>query len=196
MGLIRRLNKADWLAELQWALVAAIALTGLGIGLSTIAAMRGSSVDAEVAAAAVPTIASAAGIDLASGSVITVEIADPSAGQRIWAILTELPTTLIFLCTLSILLMMVHRSRRDHSFSDSVVRSLRNAAVVVTIGGLAASLLRALASFQLSRTIGHSGGAAQWAIPLPWLLLGIGLLAGAEVIKRGITMRAELDTVI
>jgi hypothetical protein len=56
--------------------------------------------------------------------------------------------------------------------------------------------VEAIAAMELSRTVLTGGLVAYATVPLYWFLVGFGLFAVAEVVKRGCVMRAELDTVV
>lgn len=88
----------------------------------------------------------------------------------------------------------------DDPFTLLVVRRLRVLGVVVLAGGAVSELTEYVTARVLLDSAVH-GGLRTWARPdfhptLWWLMPGLILLAFAEVVRRGRTLRDELDTVI
>jgi hypothetical protein len=60
-------------------------------------------------------------------------------------------------------------------------------------------MVRSTAAMLLYTTTVHDGGAlvyVDWTIDFWWLLLGLVILAFAQVVEHGCALRAELDDVI
>lgn len=203
MRVIERLRRPDWLGELQTALVAAVAVLSALAVLGVVAIVGGWPVSAEVPSGTVDGVGGATG-GLAAGAVVdpngTVDILvhDPSARQIFAAALASMPTFLVILALLAMLLGVVHRARKGGPFDERVVSRLRLIGVVAIVAGVVARLVELFAQLDLTSTVTDRSTSA--TVPLQslfgWVLVGIALFAIAEVVKRGLAMRAELDTVI
>jgi hypothetical protein len=201
-GFVDRLRKPDWLAEMRAVLIAGLVLFAVVVAGNLALTLTGNlDVSVEVPAEAVDGVAGASG-GLTGGAVVRPEsavvahIPEPSAGQLVADTLTGLPSALVVLAMLVLLFQVVRRARRGEPFSTYVVRRLRLAAVVALVGGGLAGIVEVIAAMDLSTSVAGGAGTATWQFPLPWILAGFGLFAVAEVIGRGVAMRAELDTVV
>ena len=92
---------------------------------------------------------------------------------------------------------LVDRAIRNHPFTPEMARGLRRLGLLVLAGGLAAEFVRGAAMFALT----HSATSgtyirSEWTIDFWWLLLGLVILAFAQVVEHGCALRAELDEVI
>jgi hypothetical protein len=203
MRVIERLRKPDWLGELQIALVAALALLGVLAVVNIIAIVGGWPVSVEVPAGAVDGVGGATG-GLAGGVAVdphgTVDVLadDPSARQLFAAALVSLPTFLVILTLFAMLLGVVRRARKGGPFDEHVVWRLRLIGAVAIIAGFIARLVELFAQLDLTSTVTDRSMSATVSLQslFGWVLVGIALFAIAEVVKRGLAMRAELDTVI
>jgi hypothetical protein len=90
----------------------------------------------------------------------------------------------------------VRHARRGDPFTPATVRRLRVLALVTLGGGHLGSLVELFASMYLSSTVAVDGVIGVSELPVHWFLVGFGLFAVAEVVRRGHTMRAELETVV
>jgi hypothetical protein len=203
MGVIERLRKPDWLGELQTALVAALAVLGVLAVLNVAAIVGGLSVSVQVPTGTVDGVAGATG-GLAAGAAVdpngTVDVLidHPSARQVVAAALVSMPTFLVIVALFAMLLGVVYRARKGGPFDAHVVRRLRLIGLVALVAGVVARLVELFAQLDLTSTVTDRSTSA--TLPLQslfgWVLVGIALFAIAEVVKRGLAMRTELDTVI
>jgi hypothetical protein len=127
---------------------------------------------------------------------VTVTVTDPAPVQRLVWVLTGLPTLLVVVAMLFLLLRIVWHARRGDPFTSDTVRRLRVLAVVAVGGGYLAFIAELLAAAGLSSTVITDGFVGASEPPIHWFLIGFGLLAVAEVIRRGGRMRDELATVV
>jgi hypothetical protein len=84
-------------------------------------------------------------------------------------------------------------------FTVAMARGMRRLGPVVLIGGALAELTRSAATIALYRGAvsgGHPFTDTNWMIDFWWLLLGLTVLAFAQVVEHGCALRAELDEVI
>lgn len=203
MNVIGRLRKPDWLGELQIALVATVALLGVLAVVDVVAIAGGWPLTVEVPAGAVDGVGGAtggltAGVAVDPHGMVDVLIDDPSARQLFAAGLISMPTFLVVMALFAMLLGVVHRVRKGGPFDKHVVWRLRLIGVVAIVGGVVARLIEFFAQLNLMSTVTDRLTTA--TLPLQdlfgWVLGGIALFAIAEVVSRGLTIRAELDTVI
>jgi hypothetical protein len=202
MSLREKLRKPDWLGEMQAVLVTGLVITGLGIALSAAWTISGDKpVSVTVPAQALPGVPGSVGgltasVTIASTAAVEVQIQDPTVHQRISDALTGLPTALLVLVLLAMLLRIVRRARRADPFTAAAVRQLRILAVIVLAGGVLVSTVETIATLDLVTTLTNREASADVKLPAHWVLAGFGLLAIAEVVRRGTAMRTELEAVI
>jgi hypothetical protein len=163
--------------------------------------IAGSPVVARVPAEVITGVSGAAGgltggAVVGADSVVEVLVAEPGARQAIASAFTALPGLLVVLAMLVMLGRIVRAARAADPFTDETVRRLRVLAVGIFAGGVVASVVETVAAVNLALSVTEGSFATDWVVPGRWLLLSIGLLAVAEVIKRGTALRAELATVV
>jgi hypothetical protein len=193
-----RIRRPDWLKELQAVLVLGLVIVG-ALGVFGAAAAVGDSLQLELPASAVAGTVDyglVEGATIASEQDVTVTLADPSPQQRVVWALTGLPTYAVVAAVLALLLRIVWHARRSDPYTPATVRRLRVLAVVTLAGGYLAFLVELAAAMHLSSTVTTDGVIGFSQLPLHWFLIGFGLFALAEIIKRGNAMRAELETVV
>jgi hypothetical protein len=94
---------------------------------------------------------------------------------------------------------LVDRAAATDPFTMSMARGLRRLGLVVLVGGALAELVRSAAAVALYNSAvrdGHAFFDVDWMIDFWWLLLGLAILAFAQVVEHGCALRAELDEVI
>lgn len=203
MGIIGKLGKPDWLGEMQT--VAAVGVVGTVVvtGMTVVQAL----VSEQGVTVAVPAdwLGESVGqgaklpaeVSVAADAAVEVAVTGPRPYQLIAYLLTGLPTMLVVLGLLAMLWYILRGARRGDPFTARTVRQLRILAGATIVGGTVAGLVETFAGLALVQSITHTGEFyAAWKVPVPWLLAGFGLLAVAELVKRGTAMRAELETVI
>ncbi|MFY1692178.1 DUF2975 domain-containing protein [Plantactinospora sp. WMMB782] len=197
-----RLRKPDWLAELQGVVALALLVLVGTIAFHLVGLLRGGPVVARVPAEALPDVGGATA-GLRSGAVlggdVEVRVADPTPGELVAYQLTGLPALLVGGAVLALLWFALRRARREDPFSAATVRRLRSIGWVGLGGGLLAQVAQVVASFELTARV-TADGVATTTVDLTrtglLLLLGFGFFATAEIVRRGVAMRAELETVI
>lgn len=199
MGIRERLGRPDWLRELQAVLIAGLLfVVGFGIVGVGVTAAFGDELTMELPASAVTgtvDVGLREGATVAAKQDVTITVAEPRASQRLAWALSRWPTAAVITALLVLLLGLVRRARRDDPFSLATVRRLRVLGVVA-LGGYVASLLELMATMLLSGTVTTDGVAGGSQLSMAWFLVGFGLFAMAEVVKRGHAMRVELETVV
>lgn len=190
--------KTDWLQELQAVLLLGLVMAGV-LTVGGVAGAFGDSLPVELPASAVSGSVDSglrAGATVLSEQAVTVTVADPSATQRALWLASAAPTNLVVVLLLIQLLRIVRHARRHDPFTTATVRRLRVLAVVALAGGYLAAFAQVLAAMELSGTVLSDGLTAYFELPLYWFVVGFGLFAVAEVVRRGCALRAELETVI
>jgi hypothetical protein len=133
---------------------------------------------------------------------IVVYLDHPSLGQTVLGLLAHgLAYTVATIPMLIYARRLVDEAITTHPFTFSIARGLRRLGLVVLLGGFLAEVVRSLAAIALRQGAIHEGnpltnanwidGASFW-----WIVLGITILAFAQVVEHGCTLRQELDEVI
>ncbi|WP_422769624.1 DUF2975 domain-containing protein [Plantactinospora sp. WMMC1484] len=196
------LRRPDWLAELQGLVVLLLVVMAGIVAFQSVALIDGRPVVARVPAEALPGVAGATE-GLRSGAAVDgdveVLVADPTPGDLVAYYLTGLPTLAVGAAVLALLWSALRRARRADPFSAGTVRRLRSIGWTALGGGLLAQLVQAIASLALTGRVTADGTFAT-TVDLAqtglFLLVGFGFFAVAEIVRRGVTMRTELETVI
>jgi hypothetical protein len=195
----RQWRRPDWLGELQAVLIMGLVVIG-GFGILRAAdALRGGALTVDVPASQVTgqvdhQLRDGAGV--APDQDLEVVVADPDLAQRLTDALTYAPSYLVVMAILVLLLRLVRRARSTDPFTRATVRQLRVLAVVAIAGGYSAFLVEMIAAMHLTSLVVTDSVFATVQVPLHWFLIGFGLFAIAEVVRRGCAMREDLDTVV
>jgi hypothetical protein len=192
------IHQPDWLKGLQSMLILGLAVVGASAVFDA-AAARGESLQLELPASAVSGTVDynlREGAAVAAVQDVTVTVTDPSLEQRAVWVLTVLPAYAVVVALLILILRIVWSARRGDPFTLATVRRLRVLAWVTLAGGYLAFIVEIIAAMHLSSTVLVDAVAGSAEVPLHWFLIGFGMLAVAEVVKRGVAMRAELETVV
>lgn len=199
MKLPESLRRPDWLKELQALLLLALVVVAV-IGTF---GMRGVVQGGELPVEARATDVSGTldhqlrgGVSLADVQYLAVTVTEPSLAQRITWVLQSAPTYAVVLALLALLLRTVWLARRDDPFTAATVRRLRVLAVVALAGGWLGFMVETIAEMHLSSTVFTNGVAVSVQPPLYWFPIGFGLLAVAEVVRRGCALREDLAGVV
>jgi Protein of unknown function (DUF2975) len=213
VDLQRGLRRTHWLGPLQALLTAGVALAGLNLAVQLVALARTGQVTVQV-----PTgYRLAPGPDgvppdvlIDPGGTFQTYIREPTTTQTLLFELTRLPTLVAFLLTLALVWHLVRKARQQEPFTAATVRRLRMLAVAVMASQILAGLAEDGARTALLASVAPhavmpplSASTLWWwllaglgHLASPWLLLGFGFLAVAELINRGQRMRTELAEVI
>jgi hypothetical protein len=128
---------------------------------------------------------------------IVFKITDPSLAQRMLYLATTLPA-LLLVAEIARRMANVLRAAQDRDpFTAQTARELTVVAKITALGGLGVWAASNAARWALSATMLNTGAAVEsHQSPLGWLAVGLIFAAFAQLITRGVAMRAELDTVI
>jgi len=193
---------ARWLRRLHTtATVVYIAALCGAVALLVIGFIPGSPVTLELPTALLPGWAGlggiAPGVVLDPAAEVIVKITDPSLAQRMIYLATMVPG-LLLVAEIARRMGNVLRAAQDSDpFTAQTARELTVLAKITAFGGLGVWAASNAANSALSATVLESGAAVQpHQSPLGWLAVGFIFAAFAQLIARGVAMRAELDTVI
>jgi hypothetical protein len=128
---------------------------------------------------------------------VVFKITDPSFAQRMLYLATTVPG-LLLVAEISRRMANLLRAAQDSDpFTEQTARDLTVVAKVTAIGGLGVLVLSNVAKWALSATMLSSGTAVEPnQSPLGWFAVALIVAAFAQLIARGVAMRAELDSVI
>jgi hypothetical protein len=128
---------------------------------------------------------------------IAFKVNDPSLGQRLLHLATIFPGLLLVAEVARRMRNLLGAALDSDPFTAQTVRELTLVAKITALGGLGVWVVSNAAKWALSATMLKSGTAvAPHDSPLGWLAVGLIFAAFAQLIARGVAMRAELDTVI
>jgi hypothetical protein len=124
-------------------------------------------------------------------------VTDPSLAQRMISLGTTLPG-LLLVAEVARRMARILRAAQDRDpFTARTACELTFVAKLTAAGGLGVWVVDSVARSVLSGTMLQSGmDVRPHQSPLGWLAVGLIFAAFAQLIARGVAMRAELDTVI
>jgi hypothetical protein len=198
---MKKLRRPNWLAELQSILLISLVLATAGLVFGLVSTVFDDSVRFTIPVSGVEGLTAVDGnlhdnAAIDGGGEVDVRVTDPSTRQRVLSLFTGAPSLALGVTLLALLWSTVRIARRGEPFSPTVVRRLSWLGVVALVGGPVVDLVQAAATFVASETVFDDTISASYVFSWWWLLAGFGFLATAEVIKRGVAMRVELDEVV
>jgi len=171
------------------------------VALLVIAFIPGSPVTLELPTSLLP--GSGGGEGIASGVVmdpagqVAVKLTDPSLAQRMLYLATMLPGLLLVAEVARRMANVLRAAQDSDPFTARTARELTLVAKITAFGGLGVWAVSNAARWTITATVLKSGAAVQaHQSPLGWLAVALIFAAFAQLITRGVAMRAELDTVI
>jgi hypothetical protein len=196
----RRLG--TWLRRVRVAAtVVYIAALCLAVALLVIGFIPGSPVTLELPTASLSGLGDVRGVvpgvvvDPAGDIVFTVT--DSSLVQRMLYAATTVPGLLLVAEVARRMAKLLRAAQNSDPFQAQTARELTVIAKITAFGGVGAWAISNAAKWILSATMLQSGTAVEpHQTPLGWLAVGLIFAAFAQLIARGVAMRAELDTVI
>lgn len=197
MTVQERVGKLDWLGLLWLGLLAGVAYTALAT-LVQVGTAPGAGFTVRVPLEQAGGLAGPGslpeGVTVDASARVAARVGDPTAAQTALHLAASLPTTCVVVAMLALLARIVGRARRGDPFTAGTVRRLRLLGLTVLAGGAAADVVEELAHRALLAPIvdGPVGGFV-WS---GWWLTGFAFLAVAEVVNRGVRMRADLEGLV
>ncbi|GLU49597.1 DUF2975 domain-containing protein [Nocardiopsis ansamitocini] len=184
-------------------LVQALALiTGIFAVATVVVALCGgfglldSPVAVRVSSSLVDGLATAPGAlatGVAPGGDVDLVFTDPTWTQRLLGATGPVVSLLLLTVGLIILNRVAGAALREGAFTEQVSRGLRTLGVFTVLGALAHSVLELVTTLALSAQALASGLSASWSVPLLPLTCGLGVLAVAEIVRHGLSMREDLE---
>ena len=189
--------RRDWLGELQTALAAGTVLGALAGAGTVIYAATADTVELTIVATHGTAITGLpAGVTLADGGAVDVAIAEPGWVERLAHLAQGAPSYLLGMVLIASLWRIVRAARHTDPFVPEAARRLRRLGLGTLAGGLVADTLEIGSGAFASTLVYGEFRALPLAYHLWWPLIGFGLLAVGEVLRRGAALRAELDEVV
>jgi hypothetical protein len=128
---------------------------------------------------------------------IIFTITDPSLAQRMLYLTTTLPGALLVAEIARRMAKLLRAAQDSDPFTIRTARDLTVVAKITAFGGVGVWAANIIAKWALSATMLTSGAAVDPVQSLlGWLAVGFIFAAFGQLIARGVTMRAELDSVI
>ena len=188
---------------LRWLRVTAtfvfIAALCLAVAVLVIALIPGSPVTQELPAAALTGLHGVGGVTAGvdPSGWIPFTIHDPSLAQRLLYLLTVLPGLVLVAEIARRMANLLRGAQASDPFTADTARALVAVGKLTAFAGLGAWILSQIAQGVLSWTMLTSSVTFRpHQTPLGWLAVGLIFAAFGQILDRGVTMRAELDTVI
>ena len=139
----------------------------------------------------------AAGVIVDPAGRIILKVTDPSLAQRMIYLATTLPGVVLIAEIARRTARLLRAAQDSDPFTAQTARELTFVAKLTAFGGLGVWAITSAADWALSATMLHSGRPVEpHQSPFVWLAVGLVFAAFAQLIARGVAMRAELDTVI
>jgi hypothetical protein len=176
-----------------------IAALCLAVAVLVIALVPGSPVTQELPAAALTGLGRVGGVTAGvdPSGWIPFTIHDPSLAQRLLYLLTVLPGLVLVAEIARRMANLLRGAQASDPFTADTARALVAVGKLTAFAGLGAWILSQIAQGVLSATMLTSSVTFRpHQTPLGWLAVGLIFAAFGQILDRGVTMRAELDTVI
>jgi hypothetical protein len=176
-----------------------IAALCLAVAVLVIALIPGSPVTQELPAAALTGLHGVGGVTAGvdPSGWIPFTIHDPSLAQRLLYLLTVLPGLVLVAEIARRMANLLRGAQASDPFTADTARALVAVGKLTAFAGLGAWTLSQIAQGVLSWTMLTSSVTFRpHQTPLGWLAVGLIFAAFGQILDRGVTMRAELDTVI
>jgi Protein of unknown function (DUF2975) len=139
----------------------------------------------------------AKGVVVDPAGEIVFRVTDPSLAQRMLFLGSTFPGLLLVAEIARRMGNLLRVAQDTDPFTAQTARSLTVVAWITAMGGVGVWAVSNLARWALSASMLDHGTSAQpHDTPLGWLAVGLIFAAFAQLITRGVGMRAELDTVI
>jgi hypothetical protein len=176
-----------------------IAALCLAVAVLVIALIPGSPVTQELPAAALTGLHGVGGVTAGvdPSGWIPFTIHDPSLAQRLLYLLTVLPGLVLVAEIARRMANLLRGAQASDPFTADTARALVAVGKLTAFAGLGTWILSQIAQGVLSWTMLTSSVTFRpHQTPLGWLAVGLIFAAFGQILDRGVTMRAELDTVI
>ena len=137
------------------------------------------------------------GVVVDHAGTLVFKVTDPSIGQRLLYLATLLPGLLLIAVIARRMAALLTAAQEHDPFTPETAKELTQLAKITAYGGVAVWGVSNAARWGLSASMltTHAAFNAHRS-PLGWLAVGLIFVAFAQLITRGVQMRAELDTVI
>jgi hypothetical protein len=133
----------------------------------------------------------------ASSAATSLCVHDPTFGQQLLDLLTELPTALVYGGALVLLWWLLEGAQHAGPFSIAVSKRLRFIGLWLALGSIVAENVQLIAHNALIATMMTGDGAVSWsnslpALPVTAILAGLGMIVVARILRVGAQMQDDL----
>ncbi len=191
--------RRGWLTAAIIAICAALTLVAVITAVTVVRALNGAAFSFGIPTATVGIPQAPAGLEpgvtIDPSGFVDVTVAQPTTAQAAWSLVASLPV-LLAAAGLVLVLVIALRARRGEPFTRNVVALVRTIGLVVLVGGPLMQAVTGVARSRLAESVLVEGGHYGPTITLDWVIAGLCILALAEVIRHGKSLREELDEVI
>ncbi|OJV84399.1 MAG: hypothetical protein BGO37_08220 [Cellulomonas sp. 73-92] len=193
-----------WLTSTAVVLGVSLAILASATVVTAVLAARGepvsftlpSSLTATVLGVPTGQYALAHGVELSPSATVAVRITEPTGAQSAWGTLLWLPSALLGGAAFALVLLAVLRARRGEVFSGGIVGITRAVGLLLLVGGPLVQLLTGVGTSQLTDSVLPGRADFSPAFTFDGPIVGLCVLALAEVMRHGQRLREELDEVI
>jgi hypothetical protein len=134
------------------------------------------------------------GVSVNANRPVPLVLENPSSGAAALALLGQVPTTAVYLIFFVLLRGLVKAARRTEVFTEYAAGRVRLLGAILLVGAPLAAVVEAVLHGLLSRTVTtNEAFAYDWDTPGYAIISGLGLLVIAEVVRRGVEMRKDLE---
>jgi hypothetical protein len=178
-----------------------IAALCLGVALLVIAFIPRSPVSLGLPASALSGLDAVGGVEpgvaLDPAGTVAFTVTDPTLYQRLLFLATLLPGLLLVAEVARRMARLLRAAEETDPFTARTARDLTTVARLTAIAGVGAWAVSSIASSLLSATMLTTGTpVTPYGSPFGWLAVALIFAGFAQLISRGVGMRAELDTLI
>lgn len=195
----------DWLTfdrSDRWGLLSLLALVTLAAAWSgvigpVIAWARGDAIPLELFSKVTVPELDAAGVSHGLGSY-PVDLADPSAGQRVLALVPGLLTTALVAAACWLVIRIMGTIAAGDPFEPVNVKRLRGLAALLLFGTAIVFFAQLAVSGALLGSMDLGGLAPGFMFSIPWLSLVAGMVVAllAEAFRAGAALRADVEGLV
>ncbi|MDG4827263.1 DUF2975 domain-containing protein [Asanoa sp. WMMD1127] len=185
----------DWLRDLQLLIGASMVVFAGIIVFRLVSVFAGGAVCAGIVGAPVDVAVTGLRPGAQAADTAAVCVESPSVSQVMLMLLHDGPALVAAGIAAALLYRIVRDARRHDPFTATTVRRLRQLAWFLLVAGVVVTSAANTSSGLLLHTMVERGTAPNQAM-WTWLFVAVGVGAVAEIVNRGVALRAELDTVI
>jgi hypothetical protein len=133
-----------------------------------------------------------------TGGVTTMNLCTnrPSGGQQVLNVLSTAPSYYFFLGVLIIIWLLLREAEKHGLYTARIPAHLRRLGWYLLVGSLVVMIVQGEAASHLAATMLNNvtlGALDYWQMPWETVLIALGVLSFARIMRIGSTMREDLD---